>query len=82
MNESAILAAVRTAAARQPSAPAVVSPRETLAYAALEHRAAAVAAQLAEVPGDIVGLLHPNSPGFVAGLLGALWAGRPWPSSP
>ncbi|HKO04387.1 MAG TPA: AMP-binding protein [Candidatus Acidoferrales bacterium] len=83
MGESAILGAVRTAAARRPDAPAVVSPRETLAYATLERRAAAVAAQLAGVTGNIVGLLHPNSPGFVAGLLGARWAGKtvavlPW----
>ena len=83
MNESAIIAAVRAAAARQPGALAVVSPRETLAYAALERRAAAVAGQLAGVDGNVVGLLHPNSPGFVAGLLGALWAGKtvavlPW----
>ncbi len=81
--ESAILAAVRTAASRRPGAPALVSPRESLTYPALEGRAAAIAAQLAGVKGDVVGLLHPNSPGFAAGLLGALWAGKtvavlPW----
>jgi long-chain acyl-CoA synthetase len=81
--ESAILAAVRAVASRRPNAPALVSPRETLSYAALERRAAAVAGQLGAVRGDIVGLLHPNAPGFVAGLLGALWAGKtvailPW----
>jgi len=83
MTESTILAAVRAAAARRPEATAVVAPRETLTYAALERRAAAVAAQLAGMAGDVVGLLHPNSPGFAAGLLGALWAGKtvavlPW----
>jgi len=83
MSDSAILAAVRAAAASRSGAAAVISPRETLTYAALERRAAVVAAQLAGVPGDIVGLLHPNSPGFAAGLLGALWAGKtlavlPW----
>jgi len=81
--ESAILAAVRAAVSRRPGAPALVSPRETVSYAALERRAAFVAAQLAGVNGDVVGLLHPNSPSFAAGLLGALWAGKtvavlPW----
>ena len=78
-----ILAAVRAAVARRPDAPALVSPRGTLSYSSLERHAAGVAAQLASVSGNVVGLLHSNSPGFVAGLLGALWAGRtvailPW----
>jgi len=81
--ESAILAAARAAASRRPGAPALVSPRETLTYSALERRAATVAAQLAGVGDDVVGLLHPNAPSFAAGLLGALWAGKtvavlPW----
>ena len=81
--ESAVLAAVRAAASRRPSAAALVSPRETLTYAALERRAALVAGQAAGVVSDVVGLLHPNSPSFAAGLLGALWAGKtvavlPW----
>jgi len=81
--ESAILAAVRTAASRRPGAPALVSPRESLTYAALERRSATVAAQIAGVSDDVVGLLHPNAPSFAAGLLGALWAGKsvavlPW----
>jgi long-chain acyl-CoA synthetase len=83
MSESQIVRAVRTAAARRPDATALASPREMLTYAALERRAASIAAQLAGVPEDVVGLLHPNSPGFAAGLLGALWAGKavavlPW----
>ena len=82
-SESLILAAVRAAASRRPDAPALVSPREVVSYAALERRAAAVASQLAGTAGEVVGLLHPNSPGFAAGLLGALWEGRtvavlPW----
>lgn len=81
--ESAILAAVRAAASRRADAPALVSPREAVTYATLERRAAAVAAQLAGVSGDVVGLLQPNSPSFAASLLGALWAGKtaavlPW----
>ena len=83
MSESQIVRAVRAAAARRPESVALASPREALPYAGLERRAAAVAAQLAAVPEDVVGLLHPNSPGFAAGLLGALWAGKtvavlPW----
>lgn len=81
--ESAILASVRATASRTPVAPALVSPRETLGYAALERRAAGVAAQLTSVEGDVVGLLHPNAPSFASALLGALWAGKtvavlPW----
>jgi long-chain acyl-CoA synthetase len=81
--ESAILAAVRAAASRRPGAPALVAPRESLSYASLEARAAAIAGQLMDAPGGVVGLLHPNSPGFAAGLLGGLWAGKtvavlPW----
>jgi len=80
---STILAAVRAAASRRPDAPALVAPREVVTYAALESRAASVASQLAGIAGDVVGLLHPNAPGFAAGLLGALWAGKtvavlPW----
>jgi len=81
--ESAILAAVRAAASHHPDSPALVSPRETLSYAGLERRAAAIAAQLARAPGEVVGLFCPNAPGFAAGLLGGLWAGKtiavlPW----
>src|SRR5271168_124402 len=76
MNESRILGAFRAAAARRPDATALVSPRETVSYAALECRAAAVAAKLAGTVGSVVGLLYPNSPDFVAGFLGALWAGK------
>jgi long-chain acyl-CoA synthetase len=87
MSGSAIVAAVRAAAARWPGATALVSPLETLTYSALESRAAAVAAQLAAVNENVVGLLYPNSPGFAAGLLGALWAGKtvavlPWIAPP
>ena len=83
MTESAILAAVRAAASRRPGATALLSPRESVTYAELERRAGAVAAQLAGVSGDVVGLLHPNAPSFAAGLLGGLWAGKtvavlPW----
>jgi len=82
-SESAILAAVRAATSRHPDAPALVSPRESLNYAELEARAGAVARQLSGTSRDVVGLLHPNSPGFATGLLGALWAGKtvavlPW----
>jgi len=86
-SESAILAAVRAAAAGRPDARALVSPRESLSYAALEARAAAIATQLRGVAGNVVGLLHANSPGFAAALLGALWAGKtaavlPWVAPP
>jgi long-chain acyl-CoA synthetase len=77
MKQSSILAVVRSTASRRPSAPALVAPRETLDYGELERRAAAVAARLArDAPGDIIGLLYPNSVGFVTGMLGALWAGK------
>ncbi len=83
MRESQIVANLRAAAAQRPEAVALASPREAVSYAALERGAAAVAALLANVPENVVGLLHPNSPGFAAGLLGALWAGKtaavlPW----
>ena len=76
MSKSLIVAAVRAAAARRPDSVALVSPRETVSYAELESRAAGVAAALARVGDSAIGLLHPNSPGFVSGLLGALWAGK------
>jgi len=87
MSDSLVVASVRSAAARWPGATALVSPREVLTYSALESRAAAVAAQLAAVSENVVGLLYPNSPGFAAGFLGALWAGKtvavlPWIAPP
>ena len=80
---SAILSAVRAAASRCPEAPALVSPRESWDYGTLERRAAAISSQLTGIAGDVIGVLHPNSPGFAAALLGALWSGKtaavlPW----
>jgi len=75
MSDSRIVAAVFGAAAR-PDKRAIVAPREALTYGELERRAGAVAKQLGAAPGNVVGLLYPNSPGFAAGLLGALWAGK------
>ncbi len=81
MPESAILAAVRAAAARVPERAAIVgSDRgsdQLLTYAELERRAAAAAESIVEqARGDVVGLLLPNTPAFAWSLLGALWAGK------
>ena len=77
MAESAIVAAVRAAAARVPERAALLDPGQALTYAELETRAAAAAARIAEhVRGDTVGLLLGNQPAFVWSLLGALWAAK------
>lgn len=83
MSHSAIVEAVRAAAARRPEGIALAAPRGSVTYASLDRSAASVASELAAIREDIVGLLHPNSPGFAEGLLGALWAGKtvavlPW----
>jgi len=77
MPESAIVAAVRRAAARVPDRPALIAGETRISYAELERRAAAAAAAVADkARGDIVGLFLPNSPAFVWSLLGALQAGK------
>jgi long-chain acyl-CoA synthetase len=77
MKESAIVAAVRAAAGRHASHPALITSRESLIYGELERRAARTAAMVSRsAAASMVGLLYPNSAGFVAGLLGALWAGK------
>src|SRR3970282_811389 len=77
MPESAIVAAVRQAAARVPDRPALVAGETRISHAELERRAAAAAAAVAEkARGDVVGLFLPNSPAFVWSLLGALQAGK------
>jgi long-chain acyl-CoA synthetase len=70
-NLAALLAA---AARRRPDHPALIGDDGTLSWRALEARAAATARWLAGRgvgPGDVVGLLLPNTCGFVT----ALWAG-------
>jgi len=77
MPESAIVAAVRRAAARVPDRPALIAGETRISYAELERRAAAAAAAVADkARGDVVGLFLPNSPAFVWSLLGALQAGK------
>ena len=77
MPESAIVAAVRQAAARVPDRPALVAGETRISHAELGRHAAATAAAVTEkARGDIVGLFLPNSPAFVWSLLGALQAGK------
>jgi len=77
MPESAIVAAVRTQAAKVPERVAVASGEKAIGYAELERRAAAAASRVVEKSrGDIVGLLLPNTPDIVPTFLGGLWAGK------
>ncbi|HEU5402134.1 MAG TPA: AMP-binding protein [Terriglobales bacterium] len=77
MPTSAIVSAFRSAAARYPEKPALISGDQTVTYRELELQAAAAAKAIAaRVSGETVALLVPNSLGFAPVFLGALWAGK------
>ncbi|RQR58189.1 amino acid adenylation domain-containing protein [Burkholderia sp. Bp9002] len=66
------------AAARRPDAPALITPTDTLTYAALARRAGAIATRLRRLgaaPGTVVGMMLPRGVNAIASLLGILKAG-------
>ncbi|QYC41601.1 Dimodular nonribosomal peptide synthase [Nonomuraea coxensis DSM 45129] len=73
-----VLGQVAARAAATPGALAAVDPRQSLTYADLAARAAAVAAHLRERgvrPGDAVAVALPRSAGYAAAILGVWQAG-------
>ncbi|PCE21514.1 non-ribosomal peptide synthetase, partial [Burkholderia ubonensis] len=65
-------------ASRQPDAPALITPTDTLTYAALARRADTIAAHLRRLgagPETIVGMMLPRGAHAIAALLGILKAG-------
>ncbi len=75
--ESSIVAAVRTAASRRATHPALVAGDQAISYGELERRSAMVAAHIsAHSPGSVIGILLPTAPCFAWAFLGALWAGK------
>ncbi|MGU7816360.1 amino acid adenylation domain-containing protein [Burkholderia sp. AW49-1] len=65
-------------AARQPDAPALITPAATLTYAALAQRASTIAAHLRRLgagPETVVGMMLPRGANAIAALLGILKAG-------
>lgn len=77
MNQSAIVASFRRAAAEYCERVAVIGPQQSFTYRELERRVAAAASVIGEkVKGPTVALLYPNTPEFVVLHLGALWAGK------
>lgn len=77
MPESAVLGAVRAAAARAPEKAAIIAANQVVTYSQLERQTAAAARIIGGgAGGDVVGLLLPNGPAFAWSLLGALWAGK------
>ncbi|KVM99348.1 non-ribosomal peptide synthetase [Burkholderia stagnalis] len=66
------------AAAHRPDAPALITPTDTVTYAALARRAGAIAARLRRLgagPGTVVGMMLPRGVNAIASLLGILKAG-------
>jgi len=77
MHDSAILQRFLATARRCPDKPAVIGTDRVITYAELERKAASVARRIGErASGNIVALLHGNSPDVAAYVLGAMWAGK------
>ena len=75
--ETSLVAAFRLAASRFGDSTALVAGDHRVTFRDLEQRVAAAAGHIAtHAPGDVVGLLLPNSPAFAWTFLGALWAGK------
>ncbi|MGX7828173.1 amino acid adenylation domain-containing protein [Actinokineospora sp. 24-640] len=76
--EASLVDLFEQAAARTPDATAVTAEDGGLTYAELDQRAEGIARALRDrgvVPGDVVAVAAPRSPGWVAALVGVLKAG-------